>query len=66
MMKNTNPLPHTGRTYTYLGARCSITWIHRWANADHYFVDLKYDGAQEITYLVKWDPELFTELLQAA
>jgi hypothetical protein len=62
MIKNTSPLPHTGRTYTYLGAKVTIGWIYRWACADYYLVDLKYEGANEITYMVKWDSDLFVEV----
>lgn len=61
MITNTSPLPHVGRSYTYLGAKVNIVWIHRWTCADYYLVDLKYEGALETTHLVKWDPELFTE-----
>jgi hypothetical protein len=65
MIKNANPLPHF-RRYSYLGATVEVVWIYRWSHPSHYLVDILYEGAQEATRLIKWDPELFVELPQAA
>ena len=65
MIKNANHSPIPGRTYNYLGARASIVWVYNsWLKG--LLVDIKYDGAQEVTRLVKWDPTLFKKLQQAA
>jgi hypothetical protein len=60
MIKNANPLPHF-RNYSYLGAKVEIVWIYRWAFDDCYLVDLMYEGANEVTHMVKWNPALFEE-----
>ena len=50
--------PFPGRTYNYLGARATVVWVYN-CSFRGLFVDIKYDGAREVTRLVKWAPSLF-------
>ena len=61
-MNNTKHSPIPGRSYNYLGAKAVVVWIYNsWLKG--LLVDIKYDGAGEVTRMVKWDPALFRQVV---
>ena len=61
MIKNSDSAPFPGRIYNYLGAKAQVVWIYN-CSFRGFFVDIKYDGAREVTHLVKWSPTLFKKI----